>query len=123
MNFFNLYIKIIFFSFFLLLQGCNGLMQDIFVGNPPSDEEAWYKKGMTRQSQTADFSECFKLSRSKYDINTEFNELYDFNQECLLGKGYKFYPRGLDGSKASRCTAGGDAGGPACQSLKNIRNR
>lgn len=115
--------KITLVALVLFLYGCNSLMTDIFVGNIPTEEDSWYKKDMTQKTKINDFDECYRAAEYKYNKTEQFEERHRLNQECLLGKGYKFYPRGLDGSKASRCTAGGDGDGPACQSLKNIRNR
>ncbi len=102
-------------SLCFLLSGCSGMLTDLFVGNTATERDTWHKKGMSPDSQLNDLSDCYVLSKEKIDtLEDSYSDRKNFYEKCLLDRGYKFYPRGLDGTKASRCRLGyGD--GPACK--------
>ncbi len=93
------------------------MLTDLFVGNLATERDSWHKSGVTEDNKINDLSECLTLSDQKYKGKNFYEARNNFDQQCLLDKGYKFYPRGLDGTKASRCRLGyGD--GPACKPRK-----
>jgi hypothetical protein len=120
----------VFLTSFLMV-ACSNLEHDLFIGDTPSNEEAWHNAEGKNEAKQKDIELCSVLSWKKFP-DTSFNpnwtteekkkdrenffEKNHFFQRCMLDKGYKYHPRGLDGKKATACN--GDWDGPACKSVR-----
>jgi hypothetical protein len=111
----------------LLMAGCSGMAQDIFVGNKPNEPyETWYKAGGISASKS-DLILCKLMfvdpegkGRSSDAVDREYFKDPDEAERCMLRLGYKYYPRGLEGKKASVCSISPfeTENRPACNSVR-----
>ncbi|MDY0144098.1 MAG: hypothetical protein RBR97_19630 [Bacteroidales bacterium] len=106
----------------LLIGGCTGMAKDIFVGNVAGTYDSWDRPNCNNDCKTKDVSYCMHKSfpfKNGKPIETTSN-IYMLNtyafEQCMLDKGYKFYPRGIDGKSASTCT-NDDGKSPAYKSV------
>lgn len=107
----------------ILLMACTGIERD-FVGNTADTYDSWDRPNCNNDCKTNDVSYCMHKSfpfKNGKPIETTYN-IYILNgyafDQCMLDKGYKYYPRGLDGKHASSCLRqNGNADSPACKSV------
>jgi hypothetical protein len=110
-----------------LLFGCSGMAQDIFVGNfPENSYDLWDKRNVSALEKERDFILCkviFDPKGGEIPSDAVLDEYFkdrDEAERCMLRLGYKYYPRGLEGKKASLCSISPfeTRNTPACNSVR-----
>jgi hypothetical protein len=110
-----------------LMAGCSGMAQDIFVGNIPNDlYDIWNKINVSVAEQERDLYLCklvFERKGGEIPSDAVLDEYFkdrDEAERCMLRLGYKYYPRGLEGKKASLCSISPfeTRNTPACNSVR-----
>ena len=104
-------------SLLFLLIGCTGIERD-FVGNTAGTIESWDKNNVAKDEKLQDLDFCMRSAIKIYPLgNVNLDKKRTAHHDyCMLKKGYKYYPRGIDGKSASSCLQG-SKDRPACRSV------
>lgn len=100
-----------------VLTGCAGFIQDNFQGVLPTARESWDKPNISEMQKKNDIGVCTVEADRKFPNTNQYKDNFNYYENCMLDKGYKFYPRGLKGDKASLCQ-GSSRNSPACASVR-----